>query len=113
MTGLFAVLLLPLPPPDLKMRLTFLEALLTNPQWDRAEDDEEVKASVSRFTEKTMDLLEKEGLLHRWIYPNYANEKQDVFAGYGEKNRGKLREIQRKYDPEGVFSRLQPGYFKV
>jgi len=90
-----------------------LIALLATPQWDRAEDDELVKASVARFTEKTMELLEKEGLLHRWIYPNYANEKQDVFAGYGEENRGKMREIQKRYDLEGVFSRLQPGYFKV
>jgi hypothetical protein len=38
---------------------------------------------------------------------------QDVFAGYGEENRGKMKEIQRKYDPEGIFDRLQPGYFKV
>jgi len=60
-----------------------------------------------------MDLLEKEGLLHRWVYPNYGNEEQDVFAGYGEENRAKMREIQKRYDPEGVFSRLQPGYFKV
>ncbi|KAE9375878.1 FAD-binding domain-containing protein [Stipitochalara longipes BDJ] len=88
-------------------------ALLTTPQWDRAEDDEQVKASVERFVKRSMDLLEKEGLLHRWIYPNYANELQDVFAGYGEENRARLREIQKRYDPEGVFSRLQPGYFKV
>jgi FAD/FMN-containing dehydrogenase len=53
------------------------------------------------------------GLHHRYIYQNYANISQDVFAGYGEENRDRLRKIQRKYDPEGVFSRLQPGYFKV
>jgi hypothetical protein len=78
------------------------------PKWNRAEDDEVVKASVARFVEMTMVLLEKEGLL-----PNYASEVQDVFAGYGEEIRGKMKEIQRKYDPEGVFDRLQPGYFKV
>ena len=53
------------------------------------------------------------GVYHRYIYQNYANITQDVFAGYGEENRERLREIQKKYDPEGVFSRLQPGYFKV
>jgi hypothetical protein len=83
------------------------------PKWNRAEDDEAVKASVARFVEMTMVLLEKEGLLHRWVYSNYASEVQDVFAGYGVENRGKMKEIQRKYDPEGVFDRLQPGYFKV
>jgi hypothetical protein len=44
---------------------------------------------------------------------NYAGAAQDVFAGYGEKNRERLRDIQSKYDPEGVFSRLQPGGFKL
>jgi hypothetical protein len=88
-------------------------ALLASPQWDRAEDDEAVKAYVARFMNKTVALLEKEGLLHRWVYPNYANKMQDVFAGYGEENRGRLREIQGKYDTEGVFSRLSKGYFKV
>jgi FAD/FMN-containing dehydrogenase len=53
------------------------------------------------------------GLHHRYIYQNYANVSQDVLAGYGEENRERLRRVQRKYDPEGMFSRLQPGYFKV
>jgi len=37
----------------------------------------------------------------------------DVFALYGQENRKELREIQRKHDAEGVFSKLQPGYFHV
>lgn len=53
------------------------------------------------------------GLYHRYIYPNYADSSQDVYAGYGEENQKKLRAIQKRYDPEGVFSRLQPGYHKV
>jgi hypothetical protein len=87
--------------------------LLACPQWDRAEDDEAVKASTARLVNKTVSLLEKEGLLHRWIYPNYANEVQDVFSGYGEENRRRMREIKGKYDPEGVFGRLRKGYFEV
>jgi hypothetical protein len=79
------------------------------PQWNRAEDDEAVKASVARFSKMTMVLLEKEGLLHRWVYPNYASEVQDVFAGYGEENRGKMKKIQRKYDPDGVFDGCSRG----
>lgn len=64
---------------------------------------------INRATEMAHEL----GVYHRYTYQNYANASQDVFAGYGEKNRMKLKEIQRKYDPEGVFRRLQPGYFKV
>lgn len=50
---------------------------------------------------------------HRYIYQNYANSSQDVFGGYGEENRETLKMIQEKYDPEGVFTKLQPGYFKL
>ncbi len=61
----------------------------------------------------TVDMAKEMGLHHRYIYQNYANASQDVFGGYGDENRLKLKEIQMKYDPEGVFSRLQPGYFKI
>jgi hypothetical protein len=48
------------------------------------------------------------------VYLNYADVSQDVFAGYGKKNRQQLRAIMQKWDPEGVFgARLQPGGFKV
>jgi hypothetical protein len=53
------------------------------------------------------------GLLHRYIYPNYANATQDVYSGCGDENREKLKEIQRLYDPDGVLRKLQPGGFKL
>jgi hypothetical protein len=54
------------------------------------------------------------GLHHRYLYQNYVNVSQDVFAGYGEENHKRVKEVQAKWDPEGVFGRrLQPGYFKV
>jgi hypothetical protein len=53
------------------------------------------------------------GLYHPFTYQNYAGPGQDVFASYGAENRMRLLKIQQKYDPEGVFSRLQPGYYKV
>jgi len=43
----------------------------------------------------------------------YAAQEQNVFEGYGSANHAKLRIISKKYDPEGVFQRLQPGYFKL
>jgi hypothetical protein len=50
---------------------------------------------------------------HPFIYMNYAAQDQDVFAGYGKKSLARLKTIQKKYDPTGVFKRLQPGYFKL
>jgi hypothetical protein len=52
-------------------------------------------------------------LWHRYIYLNYADASQDVFAGYGEENRERLRGIQKQWDPEGVWSKMQPGGFKI
>lgn len=66
-----------------------------------------------RLLHRSIELSKQMGLYHRYMYQNYADGEQDVFAGYGEENRERLREIQKKYDPEGVFSKLQPGYFKV
>ena len=36
-----------------------------------------------------------------------------MFHGFGVANKGRLIEISEKYDPEGVFQKLQPGYFKL
>jgi hypothetical protein len=81
--------------------------------WSLRTDDPIMKTANSNIITRTTALAKSMHLHHRYIYQNYANISQDVFAGYGEENRLRLRGIQQKYDPEGVFSRLQPGYFKV
>ncbi|KAF7886831.1 uncharacterized protein EAF02_003478 [Botrytis sinoallii] len=81
--------------------------------WENEEDDEKVFTALNRFVERIVDLAKEWGLDNQFIYMNYASEEQDVFGGYGEVNEKKLRDIQRRYDPEGVFKRLQPGYFKL
>jgi len=83
------------------------------PRWNNAEDDELVNAAFGRFIDRSVALAKEMGLWNRFIYQNYADISQDVFAGYGEENRAKLQAIQQKYDPEGVFSIKQPGYFKL
>jgi hypothetical protein len=87
--------------------------LSVSPQWHNAEDDAAVQDAFTNFMGKSISMAKDMGLHHPWIYQNYANISQDVFAGYGEENRQRLRDIQEKYDPERVFARLQPGYFKI
>ncbi|TVY84863.1 Bifunctional solanapyrone synthase [Lachnellula suecica] len=82
-------------------------------RWTDAADDQAMHTAGKNFIDRCTALAKEMDLLHPYIYQNYANASQDVFAGYGEKNRKKLKGIQDKYDPEGVFSKLQPGYFKV
>jgi len=77
-------------------------------------EDEVVSAVGRRVRERWERVAKEMGLWHPYVYINYADVEQDVFAGYGEENRERLRQIQRKWDPAGVFGeRLQPGGFKV
>ena len=81
--------------------------------WSRPEDDLVMHTAGSNIIARAVALAKDMGLHHRYIYQNYANISQDVFGGYGHENRDKLKLIQTKYDPEGVFRKLQPGYFKI
>ena len=77
-------------------------------------EDEVVSAVGKRIVQRSEKVAKEMGLWHPYVYLNYADGGQDVFAGYGGENRERLREVQRKWDPEGVFGeRLQPGGFKV
>jgi hypothetical protein len=40
-------------------------------------------------------------------------QPQDVYAGYGEENRARLRSVAKKYDPGNKFRELWKGYSKV
>lgn len=54
-----------------------------------------------------------EGGLLDWLYLNYADQSQDVLAGYGAENIEFLKGVSAKYDPEAVFQKLCPGGFKL
>jgi hypothetical protein len=53
------------------------------------------------------------GLHSPFIYLNYASLDEPVYEGYGAENLAKLKAVKEKYDPEDVFGRLWPGYFKL
>lgn len=77
------------------------------------EDDKAIIALGEAFIADVKKWSEKKGLAHRYIYMNYAGSNQDVFEGYGAKNHARLRQISKKYDPEGVFQKLVPGGKKI
>jgi hypothetical protein len=81
--------------------------------WANSADDGRVNAALDRFVFRSVELAKSLNLDHRFIYLNYATLDQDVFGGYGQKSLTRLRLVQKKYDPTGVFKRLQPGYFKL
>lgn len=81
--------------------------------WANVADDERIMAAAQAITTESEQLANSRGLGSSYIYQNYAAKYQKVFDGYGKQNHDRLRAISRKYDPSGVFQKLQPGYFKL
>lgn len=69
--------------------------------------------TAQNIVDRAVIIGKEMGVHHPFIYQNYAAKSQDVFGGYSVENQERLRRIQKEVDPEGVFSRLQPGYFSL
>lgn len=98
--------------PHLYLKLISYQVINSAIRWNNAKDDCKVNEAGNKIIDRALRLAKNMGVHHRFLYQNYANQTQDVFAGYGEENRRRLRDLQKVYDPEGVFERLQPGGFR-
>ncbi|KAF1992666.1 FAD-binding domain-containing protein [Amniculicola lignicola CBS 123094] len=90
-----------------------LFVVLINPTWDLSENDDQVYSAVEDLLQRLKKTASEKGLLHRYIFTNYAYHKEEVLAGYGEQSVNRLREVSQKYDPEGIFQKSVPGGFKL
>ncbi|GAB1736757.1 hypothetical protein NU219Hw_g8788t1 [Hortaea werneckii] len=81
--------------------------------WNDAVDDERVLQACQTMLENTIAHAAARDLAKEYRYMNYASQYQKVVPSYGAANHARLGEIATKYDPSGVFQRLQPGYFKL
>ncbi|KIW15121.1 hypothetical protein PV08_07908 [Exophiala spinifera] len=81
--------------------------------WTEVCDDELAIQIAYDIRDKAKAAASSAGRLHRYVYLNYADSDQDVFASYGESNLKTLLEVSKKYDPNQIFTRLRPGYIKV
>ena len=81
--------------------------------WSSSVDDDRITAAANRTVDQSVALAKFMNLDYKYIYQNYASQGQDVFSGYGAVNQQRLIGISKKYDPEQLFQRLQPGYFKL
>lgn len=82
-------------------------------KWTNPSDDALIASWAQSVIDRTVALGKERGVWNRYIYQNYAGQPQDVFKGYGPVNKAKLVAIHKKYDPTDVFTKLQPGYFKI
>ena len=81
--------------------------------WSHEIDDTRVYAAARNIVNRSNATAYAAGLGNAYLYQNYASAEQDVFGGYGANNLAKLKAISKKYDPSGVWQKLQPGYFKI
>ncbi|KAJ4368693.1 hypothetical protein N0V86_009602 [Didymella sp. IMI 355093] len=81
--------------------------------WDDATKDDTLNRAASEFMAAAKEEAKKRGLYNRYIYLNYAGPYQNVVPSYGEENLARLKKIAKKYDPNAVFQKLQPGGYKL
>jgi len=81
--------------------------------WNDEADDAIVLGTMQRFQDRCNKTAVAMGLHSPFIYLNYASLDEPVYEGYGAENLAKLKAVKERYDPENVFGRFWPGYFKL
>jgi FAD/FMN-containing dehydrogenase len=84
-----------------------------NMMWSDIADDARILKANDNIIKRTVTEAENRGLENDYIYMNYASQFQAVVPSYGADNQQRLKAVANKYDPTGVFQKLQPGYFKL
>jgi hypothetical protein len=81
--------------------------------WLHAADDAKFESAARTFVQKSQDAARKRGLLHPFVYLNYAAPWQDPIASYGAAEKKRLQQVSQKYDPARIFQKAVPGGFKL
>ncbi|KAI9648841.1 hypothetical protein NHQ30_003482 [Ciborinia camelliae] len=83
--------------------------------WASADDDEKVTAAAQKLIDDIDAAARKVGVAaaNNFKYLNYAAYWQNPIAGYGQKSVQNLKEVSKKYDPNGIFQEKCPGGFKI
>ena len=63
------------------------------------------------MAEKVQSLAREKGVLLDFKCMSFATASQKVLGSYGPDNIKRMQETAAKYDPEGVFQKLQHGGF--
>jgi len=81
--------------------------------WALSSDDEFVETISRQLIEQIDAFAAANHTGHPFRYLNYCADWQRPFEGYGTENWRFLREMSRKYDPEGLFQWGCVGGFKL
>ncbi|KAJ7684271.1 hypothetical protein DFH06DRAFT_1312713 [Mycena polygramma] len=81
--------------------------------WSDSADDDIIKENMQQLWRWSKSTARDRGLLHPFIYMNYASNLQDVMGSVGAENYRRMRDIKNKYDPENRFGKYWKGGFKL
>lgn len=81
--------------------------------WEGEEQDEMFHNWGLQYIADLEEFAKSVGAENPFLYLDYAYKTQDPLTGYGEENLEKMRDVSKKYDPEGVFQTMVPGGFKI
>ena len=100
-------------PPSAPNKYSLLAVLLLSAFWTSGSANGVVQHAAQTLMQTANEAARDMGLLHNFVYLDYANQAQDPILTYGGENVARLRAAARKYDPRGVFQRQVPGGFKL
>jgi len=82
--------------------------------WSNAADNDLVRSYSNRWLQWTDEVATERGILHPFLYMNYANSTQNAYeADLDETGMSRMKQTRDKYDPKGVFWRLMDGGHKI
>ena len=87
--------------------------LLLSAFWPSTSANAFVQQTAQTVMQKANEAARDMGMLHKFVYLNYANQAQNPIMSYGRENVASLKAAAMKYDPRGVFQRQVPGGFKL
>ena len=82
-------------------------------EWRSEKYNGAVNAWLKSTTEAINNATKAAGIFDAYNYMGDAAGWQEVYAGYGDENVEKLKNVSRAYDPERLFQTLLPGGFKI
>lgn len=81
--------------------------------WSDEADNERATAAAAAFVSDVEKSARDLGAYDPFVYLNYAGDWQDPILSYGDESVRQLQRLRGRVDPDGVFTRLVPGGFKI
>lgn len=80
-------------------------------EWPNDGDHAAAQNAVETMAESVQSLAQAKGLLLNSLCMSFATGSQKVLRSHGADNVKMMQDTAAKYDPEGVFQKLQHGGF--